>query len=163
MLSEIQILSTSEKARHRVELVLVASVMKRVREPFAVAGSPNSPLPSSSAEKRGRQDQHHQHQQHQGQDHHDDDDDYDGQQHQQQHQERPFQALLSEHGVVWPSPATMAAEERQKRVVGFSCRCSNPSKLRLAIERALVNDGARRSEFVEVGVHTSHRLRFQVV
>ena len=43
----------------------------------------------------------------------------------------------------------MADEESDKRVLRFSSR-SNPSKLTLAAEKALVYDRARRSEFVEV-------------
>eukprot|EP00752_Nemacystus_decipiens_P018674 g16742.t1 len=108
--------------------------MKRVREPFAQAGSPNSPLPSSSsAGKRGRQQ-------------HGNDDDGPSSQDQPH---GPFRALLAKHGVVWPSAAAMAEEDsNERRSLGFSCR-SNPSKLRVGVERALVHDGARRSEFVE--------------
>ncbi|CAM9248195.1 unnamed protein product, partial [Ectocarpus sp. 12 AP-2014] len=117
--------------------------MKRVRQPFGETESPNSPPPSSSsAQKRVRQQQ-----QHQQQRHHDDTQDADQRQ-QQQQQQGPFQALLSRHGVAWPSAAAMVDEESNKRVLGFSCR-SNPSKLRLAVEKALVYDRARRSEFVE--------------
>lgn len=111
--------------------------MKRVREPFAQAGSPNSPLPSSSsAGKRGRQQQGN------------DDDDGPSS---QEPPYGPFQALLAKHGVVWPSAAAMAREDSidRRRSLGFSCR-SSPSKLRVGVERALVHDGARRSEFVEV-------------
>ncbi|CAM9672956.1 unnamed protein product, partial [Ectocarpus sp. 4 AP-2014] len=118
--------------------------MKRVRQPFGETESPNSPPPSSSsAQKRVRQQQQHQ----QRQRHHDDTQEAD-ERRQQQQQQGPFQALLSQHGVAWPSAAAMVDEERDKRVLGFSCR-SNPSKLRLAVEKALVYDRARRSEFVE--------------
>ena len=111
--------------------------MKRVREPFAQAGSPNSPLPSSSsAGKRGRQQQG------------DNDDDGPSS---QEPPYGPFQALLARHGVVWPSAAAMAKEDSsdRRKSLGFSCH-SNPSKLRVGVERALVHDGARRREFVEV-------------
>ncbi|CAN0115626.1 unnamed protein product [Ectocarpus fasciculatus] len=119
--------------------------MKRVRQPFGETESPNSPPPSSSsAQKRARQQQ----QQQQRQRHHDETEEADQRQLQQQQQHGPFQALLCQHGVVWPSAAAMADEESYKRVLGFSCR-SNPSKLRLAVEKALVYDRARRSEFVE--------------
>ncbi|CAN0083520.1 unnamed protein product, partial [Ectocarpus sp. 13 AM-2016] len=118
--------------------------MKRVRQPFGETESPNSPPPSSSsAQKRVRQHQHHQ----QRPRHHDDIQDADQRQ-QQQQQQGPFQALLSQHGVTWPSAAAMVDVESDKRMLGFSCR-SNPSKLRLAVEKALVYDRARRSEFVE--------------
>lgn len=118
--------------------------MKRVREPFAQAGSPNSPFPtSSSAGKRGRQ--------------HGNNDDTDGRS-SQEPPHGPFQALLAKHGVVWPSAAAMAEEDSERRSLGFSCR-SNPSKLRIGVERALVHDGGRRSEFVEVKKN-SNRLFF---
>jgi len=112
--------------------------MKRVRSPLAQAGCPNSPPPPTSG-KRSRQDG--------------------GQpapaarreQHQQQHAHGPFQSLLAEHGVVWPSPEAMADEDGGKNSLGLVCR-SNPSKLRVGVERALVHDGSRRREFVEVCV-----------
>lgn len=108
--------------------------MKRVREPFAQAGSPNSPLPSSSsaAGKRGRQRNN-----------------GEGPPSQEQQPSGPFQALLAKHGVVWPSAAAMAEEDSDRKSLGFSCR-ANPSKLRVGVERELVHDGARRNEFVQV-------------
>lgn len=111
--------------------------MKRDREPFAQAGSPNSPLPAPSpAGKRGRP-------------RNGDGDDDDAGPRSQEPPYGPFQALLAKHGVVWPSAAAMADDGNERRSLGFSCR-SNPSKLRVGVERSLVHDGARRSEFVEV-------------
>eukprot|EP00903_Cladosiphon_okamuranus_P011447 g10784.t1 len=109
--------------------------MKRVREPFGQAGCPNSQPPTSSAAgKRGRQESNN----------NNDDDRLSS----QEPPYGPFQALLAKHGVVWPSAAAMAEEDGERRSLGFSCRC-NPSKLRVAVERALMHDGARCSEFVE--------------
>lgn len=112
--------------------------MKRVRSPLAQAGCQNSP-PPPSLEKRSRQD---------------------GgppasgasrEQQRQQHARGPFQSLLAEHGVIWPSPEAMVASSTgDKSSLGLPCR-SNPSKLRVGVERALVHDGSKRREFVEVG------------
>lgn len=135
-----------------------SSYMKRVREPFAQAGSPNSPpLRSAPGGKRVRPEVRQQLQQHA--------DDRATRQEQQQ-QQGPFQALLAEHGVVWPSAGGMAGgpEGGRSSSLGFSCR-RNPSKLRVGVERALVHDRARRGEFVEVMIMitTAVRVRTAVV
>lgn len=110
--------------------------MKRVREPFAQAGCPNSPPPTSSAAGKRVRPQGNNEDEPSSQD----------------HPHGPFQSLLAKLGVVWPSASAMATEGNERRSLGFSCR-SNPSKLRVEVERALVHDGARRSEFVEVCDH----------
>ncbi|CAN0303475.1 unnamed protein product, partial [Pylaiella littoralis] len=123
--------------------------MKRVREPFAQAGSRNSlPLPPASGGKRVRPEVQQQQLYH---DHRSRTATQEQQQQQQQQQQQgPFQALLAEHGVVWPSAGGLEGDSETERrsSLGFSCR-RNPSKLRVGLKRALVHDRARRGEFVE--------------
>lgn len=126
----------NSNSRARRVIIAVSAMKRGTREPFARAGSPNSPVPSpSSAGKRRRLLNS------------------DDGPSSQEPPYGPFQALLAEHGVAWPSAEAMADEDSEKRSLGFSCR-SNPSKLRVGVERALVHDGARRSEFVEVNLTT---------
>lgn len=65
----------------------------------------------------------------------------------------PFQALLREAGIVWRRGrgAKMGGSTE-----GFQCRC-NPAKLRVYVEKALMHDGVRREEFIEVSVEESSR------
>lgn len=66
----------------------------------------------------------------------------------------PFRGLLAASGVVWTCEhggRDGDMDTRGGKGLGYACRC-NPSKLRLAVEKALVHDSARQREFVKVPI-----------
>lgn len=66
----------------------------------------------------------------------------------------PFQGLLAASGVIWRCEHDKrdgVVDARRGKGLGYACRC-NPSKLRLAVEKALMHDSARQREFVEVSI-----------
>ena len=74
----------------------------------------------------------------------------------------PFRGLLAAGGIIWTSEheargGDVAMDGRKEQ--GYACRC-NPSKLRLAVEKALVHDPARQREFVEVRAATEKTSNF---